>query len=122
MQPVHTRVHTEVFEGPSDDIDRKVRQKIDALDLDPLVKALIHEAHGEVIARNREAEAKLEGPEPVLVDYAGAARLLGTTVAALKTRMSRGDTKLMAAKVQNGRAVRFNVVKLTEKNTPGRRS
>jgi DNA-directed RNA polymerase specialized sigma24 family protein len=52
------------------------------------------------------------------VDYEGAARLLNTTVAALKSRVSRGDNKLAAAMVTNGRSVRFSVAKLTERFTP----
>jgi hypothetical protein len=52
---------------------------------------------------------------PLLVTYAGAARLLGTTVSALKTRVSRGENRLRACMVTNGRRVRFSTLKLAEK-------
>jgi hypothetical protein len=58
-------------------------------------------------------EASME--PPLLVTYAGAARLLGTTVSALKTRVSRGENKLRACMVTNGRRVRFSTLKLAEK-------
>jgi hypothetical protein len=56
----------------------------------------------------------------LLVDYDETARLLSTTVAALKTRVSRGDHRLHAAMVTNGRQVRFSRAKLAEKFTPRR--
>ncbi len=71
----------------------------------------------EDLANLREAGSR----EPILVDYNEAARLLGTTVSALKTRVSRGDLKLTAAMITSGRTVRFNVDKLNEKFTPRRR-
>lgn len=71
----------------------------------------------EDLAKVREAGSR----EPILVNYNEAARLLGTTVSALKTRVSRGDPKLTAAMITSGRAVRFNVDKLNEKFTPRRR-
>jgi hypothetical protein len=66
----------------------------------------------------REPERVAGDPPPLLVDYAGAAALLSTTTDALKSRVSRGDNKLRAAMVPNGRSVRFNVAKLTEKFSP----
>lgn len=57
---------------------------------------------------------------PVLVDYEGAARLLATTREALAARVSRGDNKLTACVVRNGRSVRFSVAKLAEKYGKGR--
>ncbi len=65
-----------------------------------------------------DAEPRCPSSQPLLVDYAGAARLLGTTVTALKSRVSRGDNRLTAAMVTNGRSVRFNIEKLGEKFTP----
>jgi hypothetical protein len=52
---------------------------------------------------------------PLLVNYQGAARLLGTTPSALRKRIHRGDVKLTACMVTNGRAVRFSVTKLNER-------
>jgi hypothetical protein len=67
-------------------------------------------------------ERVLDDRPPLLVGYAGAATLLGTTVSALKSRVSRGDNKLRAAMVTNGRSVRFSVAKLTERfSRAGRR-
>ena len=72
----------------------------------------------QVARRLRDMSPEAPGPPPLLVDYAGAARLLGTTVTALKSRVSRGDNRVAAAMVTNGRSVRFNIEKLSEKFKP----
>ncbi|HEY1695179.1 MAG TPA: hypothetical protein VGG39_23585 [Polyangiaceae bacterium] len=58
--------------------------------------------------------------DPLLLDYRAAARLLGTTVAALKSRVSRGDNRLCAVMVTSGRSVRFHRDKLVERFRPGK--
>jgi hypothetical protein len=57
--------------------------------------------------------------EALLVDYPQAARMLSTTVSALKTRMSRGDPKLHACvAATEDRTVRFDAKKLADVFTP----
>jgi hypothetical protein len=82
------------------------------------VRALVGQMGGAPAAE--PARMRFGAADLILVDYAGAAELLGTTVSALKTRVSRGDARLHAAMVTNGRRVRFNVAKLSEKFTPKR--
>ena len=137
MRSVHTAVHTEDLLGWSEESERAdaeaqsilARVIAEACE-DPAERELFLRAQRECIALERTRKATLraklkqadDGTAPILVDYAGAANLLGTTASALKTRVSRGDPKLVAARVMHGRAVRFNVAKLTERHTPGRRS
>jgi len=83
------------------------------------VRALLRRSHD---GEPEPAVARILAAPPILVDYSGAAELLATTVTALKTRVSRGDHRLHAAMVTNGRSVRFNVAKLSEKFTPKRAS
>lgn len=59
--------------------------------------------------------------DAILVDYAGAARLLGTTVPALKSRVSRGENRLRACMVTVGRRVWFSRIRLAERFGGGRR-
>jgi hypothetical protein len=104
--------------------DRKVRES-ERERLGALGALAIVELEGERLAgavADRVAERLAAGPSsvPLLADYPEAARLLRTTVSALKTRVSRGDQRLHAAMVTNGRSVRFNVAKLSAKVAPRR--
>jgi hypothetical protein len=102
-------------------VHRAVAAKLNQANVPAVVRALLREAHAEVMERKRTASAdgdEHEGSEPILVDYKQAARLLGTTVPALKSRVSRGDARLLAAIVSNGRSVRFNRAMLEKKFTP----
>jgi hypothetical protein len=104
--------------------DRKVREsereRLAALGAMAIVELEGERLAGAVADRVAERLAAESGPVPFLADYPEAARLLRTTVSALKTRVSRGDQRLHAAMVTNGRSVRFNVAKLSEKVTPRR--
>jgi hypothetical protein len=96
------------------DTGELLRSKRLAPPLSPVPRARV----SALEAADREPERVAGDPPPLLVDYAGAAALLSTTADALKSRVSRGDNKLLAAMVPNGRSVRFSVAILREKCTP----
>jgi hypothetical protein len=107
------------------------RLRADQVAVSEGIRALV-EALPRVVERERQlladavaervAERLTAAPSsvPFLAGYPEAARLLSTTVSALKTRVSRGDPRLHAAMVTNGKSVRFNVAKLFEKFKPKR--
>lgn len=106
---------TIVAGGRQVDIEREGASDVGELSVDEMLGIIA--TLGDARARD---EARCSTRPAFLVDYPEAARLLGTTVSALKTRVSRGDHRLHSAMVTNGRRVQFNVAKLSEKFTPRR--
>jgi hypothetical protein len=111
--------HTvEAYELALREREQETGELLRAKRLAPPLLRLPHPRVSALEVADREPERVAGDRPPLLVDYAGAAALLSTTVDALKSRVSRGDNKLLAALVSNGRSVRFSVAKLTEKFSP----
>jgi len=124
LSRVTVRDHIYGTEIALDDVIARLGQQFAAASLrgSGLDRRVGHSALAEAVAHEVIAHLRTEpSADAILVTYQEAARRLGTTVAALKTRVSRGDPRLTAAMVPDGRSVRFNVARLNEVCKPGAR-